>query len=625
MGDKKKILILGTGYGGVHAAKLLNKKFKKNNDVEITIIGKDPYHTLMTELHEVVGGRIEEDGVKVYLNKIFGASKVKVITDTISNIDFKNQKLLSNDNKNNYSYDYLILGSGSEPAFFGIQGVKENSFTIGSLSDSIKLREHIKEMFIKASTEKDEERRRELLTFVVAGAGFTGIETVGELVEWKKKLSKYYHVDEKEVSLVVVEAMSKILPMLNDNLIQKSERYLSKKTVKIYKDSPIVEATDKYITLKSGEKIHTNTLIWTCGVQATSFAASLGLTVGPKGRIKVNEYMQSVDYNNVYVVGDTSVCEEDSKGCKLNMPLIVEAALQTAETAVESISSEIVKGDRKPFNPKYHGLMVSIGSRYGVADIMGMSLSGFFAIAMKHLVNMHYLFGVAGFNAIWEYLQHEFFHIKEKRSILGGHIAAKTHNFWLLPLRVYVGVLWLLEGIKKVQDGWLEPSNIFIVANNAAEKVAGAAQAVSGASQKVAETVASASQSVTGAAQAAAQNYPTPLLSQPPEIYKWFMDTFVSKMPFVFQASVVIAEICIGLALIAGLFTFLSSLGSIFLSVNFILSAMAGKEILWYIFAAIALMGGSGRAFGLDYYVMPFLKKWWNKTKLARKTYLYMD
>jgi NADH dehydrogenase len=88
---------------------------------------------------------------------------------------------------------------------------------------------------------------------------------------------------------------------------------------------------------------------------------------------------------------------------------------------------------------------------------------------------------------------------------------------------------------------------------------------------------------------------------------------------------VVIMEIGIGLALIGGLFTFLASLASIFMALNFILSAMAGKEILWYIFAGIALMGGAGRAFGLDYYVMPWIKKWWNKTKFARKTYLFID
>lgn len=187
--------------------------------------------------------------------------------------------------------------------------------------------------------------------------------------------------------------------------------------------------------------------------------------------------------------------------------------------------------------------------------------------------------------------------------MVGGHLSAKSHSFWLAILRVYVGIIWLLEGVKKVQDGWLKPENIFIVQT----------EGVTGASEKA------------GEATQAAANTVVPLLQHPPEIYTWFMDKFIAPNAFFFQSMVVLAEIGIGLALIGGLFTFLASCASIFLSLNFIISAMAGKEILWYIFAAFALMGGAGRAFGLDYYVMPWLKRWWNKTKLARGTYLYID
>jgi NADH dehydrogenase len=186
--------------------------------------------------------------------------------------------------------------------------------------------------------------------------------------------------------------------------------------------------------------------------------------------------------------------------------------------------------------------------------------------------------------------------------MLGGYFSSKVSTFWMLPLRMYVGVIWLIEGINKVKDGWLNPNNIFIVST----------AATSGASQ-----AAEAGQTTANAV--------VPLLSQPPAFYTWFMNTFVSPFAFIFQAMVVIMEIGIGLALIGGLFTFLASLASIFMALNFILSAMAGKEILWYIFAGIALMGGAGRAFGLDYYVMPWIKKWWNKTKFARKTYLFID
>jgi NADH dehydrogenase len=605
MENQKRIVILGAGYGGVHAAKLLFKKFKKNSNIRITLIDKNPFHTLMTELHEVAGARVEPNSVQISLRKIFGTTNIEVVRDTITRIDFEKQILISDEDS--YEYDYLIIGTGSQPAFFGVPGVRENAFCLWSFEDALKIREHIEKMFQRASLEKSIDKRREMLTFVVAGAGFTGVEMIGELAEWKKKLCRDYNIDEREVRLIIVEALGKILPILNDKLILKAEKYLKKIGVEILTNSPIVKVDKNTVQMKNGSEIKTQTLIWTCGVQGNQCSENLGLTMGKKCRIQTNEYMQSVDYENVYVIGDNAYFEEDTNR---PIPQIVEAALQTAETAVHNIISSIEGKSKKAFKSSYHGLMVSIGSRYAVAELIGISLTGFFAMAMKHLVNIHYLFGVAGFNQVWAYILHEFFHIKDNRSIVGGHLSAKTPTYFLAILRVYVGVIWLLEGVKKINDGWLKPGNIHIVATNA----------VSGASQAASDAVSSASQ----AAGAAAANMPTPILAHPPAFYQWFMDTFIAPYAYIFQVIVVLSEVAIGLALIAGIFTFLASLASIFLCLNFILCAMAGVEILWHIFAGIALLGGAGRAFGLDYYIMPWLKKWWNRTRIAKRTYLYI-
>ena len=251
--------------------------------------------------------------------------------------------------------------------------------------------------------------------------------------------------------------------------------------------------------------------------------------------------------------------------------------------------------------------MVSIGSHYCVAELMGTPLSGFLAMAAKHMVNLHYLWGVGGLRLIWNYLLHEFFHMKNNRAFVGGHLAHKTPTSWLVLLRLYVGVMWLIEGVKKVQEGWLDPNNIKIV------QIAG----TSGASQ--------AAEGAANAAQAAAAAGPAPILAQPPAFYQWFTDSVVAPNAYLFQSAVVLTEIAIGLALIAGLFVFFASIGSMFMVGNFVLSAMAGYDILWYLFAAIALMGGTGGAFGLDYYVQPWIKKFWKKTNFARGSYLYFD
>ena len=560
MSNTKKIVILGGGYAGVEAAKVLNKKFKKDNNVEITLINSNPYHTLLTELHEIAGHRTEKESVMVDLYSVFKATKVNVVRDTVASIDYKEQVLTSE--KGSYKYDYLVLGCGAEPAFFGVEGVQENAFTIWSLKDALKIRTHVESIFEKAQDEKDALKRKELLTIIVAGAGFTGVEVVGELFDQKKILCKKYGIDENEVTIYNVEAMPNILPMLKPNLQNKATNYMKKQKVEVLTNAAIVKATPDGIVLKDGREIKAKTLIWTCGVQGNSFVPGTGITQGKRNRIQVNEFMQSMDYTNVYAIGDNAYLEIDNKP----FPQVVEAAIQTGECAAANIYADITKTDKHKLELNIHGFMVSIGSHYCVAELMGVQMSGFIAMAMKHVVNLHYLWGVGGLKLIWNYMLHEFFHMQDRRSFVGGHLAHKTHTSWLVLLRMYVGVLWLLEGVKKINEGWLDPANIKIV------QVAGTSGA-SAAGEVAEEAVA----------------WVTPIFAAPPAFYQWFTDAVVAPNAYMFQVSVVAIEILIGLAFIAGLFTFFASIMSIGLVCNFILSALAGWDILWYVFASIAL------------------------------------
>ena len=166
--DKKRIVILGGGYAGVHAAKILHKAFKKHRDkVSVTLIDRHNYHTLMTELHEVAGNRVDVDSVKISFDRIFSGTKVNVVRDEIVNIDFKKQVLEGE--SASYPYDQLLIGTGAEPTDFNIPGVKEHSFYLWSLEDALRIKRHIIDMVIGASYEKNAEKRKQMLTFAVAG------------------------------------------------------------------------------------------------------------------------------------------------------------------------------------------------------------------------------------------------------------------------------------------------------------------------------------------------------------------------------------------------------------------------------------------------------------------------
>ena len=623
MSNKIKIVILGAGYAGVHAAKKLSKKYKKNDTVQITLIDKNPYHTLMTELHEVAGGRVPEESVKVELSQIFHRTKVDVVVDYITQVDTASQKVTTKHGE--YAYDYLMIGMGNEPACFGIPGVQEYGFSLWSLEDALKLREHIKDKFHAASLERDAEKRKEMLTFVAAGSGFTGIEMIGELLEWKTTLARQYRVDEKEVSLLVVEAEDTILHMLDRKQANKAERYMTKHGIQVLKNSPIVEVTPESIILGSQKVIKTQTLIWTCGVQNNVDCTQYGLETTKANRLQANAYMQSTKHENVYLMGDCAYVEEvPGKG----NPQIVEAAEQTATTAVKNIIASIDgKGEKVKFKSNYHGFMVSIGGKYCVANLMGIKLSGLFAMVAKHLVNMLYLFGVLNIPAVYHYLQHEFFDMKENRTIIRGHLASKGNRLWLIPLRLYVGCVWLMEGLAKLcgEGTWEKAVDALFNKGQWLFKIGSDSWVKAG---NINMPFAWLQDGLTGASSAeSAVEYATPILSEMPSFYEAIMKIMIPNetMANLFQIMVVILEIGIGLALIAGLFTWLAAAASVFMTMNFILSAMAGWDILWYTFGGIALMSGAGRTFGLDYYVMPWITKvagnWW----LGKNKHIYSE
>jgi len=653
----KKILILGGGYGGVWAGKILEKHFRKRDDVEITLVDKRPFHTLMTELHEVAGWRAEPESVQVLFKKIFGAKRIKVELDTIKNVDFEAKRATGE--VQTYDFDYIVIGLGAEPEFFGIPGIAENSLTLWSFEDAMRVRRHVDEKFYEASLETDAEQRKKLLTFVVAGAGFTGIEMIGELLDYRDIMCRKYFLDPNEVRILNIEALPSILPILEEPLRAKAEAYLKKRRCEIMLNSAIIGAEPGKVLLKSGDIIETETFIWTCGVKGSSFAGQLGLPAGKRNRLDVDMELKSTKYSNVYVVGDVSGLLYEGKP----LAQIVETAHFTAEAAAHNIISDIDGGERHQFTPKYHGFMISIGSHYGVSNAGGMKTRGFFALIIKHIINLWYLLNIAGINQVWEYLKHEFLDMKDQRSIIGNFVSYKVRPYWPLLLRMWLGLMWVFEGINKIGEGWLNFASgsqsgwmfspgVIQAGVKVAEATSGAsAEASTAATGAAVAATSAASAAVTAAAPAATSaasaavsagteaatqafkavwDLTKPIFDPNSGIVTWFrhvfMDGVFSHLSYpLFQTMIVVMEIAIGLGLFGGCFTWLAAAGSLAMCVVFTMSGMFAWNQVWFVFAAILMLGGLGRSFGFDYWVVPFFKRWWNGTRFARKWHFYAD
>lgn len=659
----KKIVVLGGGYAGVLTAKKLAKKFKKNKDVQITLIDKQSYHTMLTELHEVAAGRVDEESIRMDLKRIFAGRNVEVVLDEIKTIDF-DQKVLVSDQQS-YEYDYLVIGTGCKPTFFGIPGA-EHAHQLWSYTDAVNLREHILNMFRQAALTADKQKRRELLTFVTVGAGFTGVEMAGELGEWRDELCRSFHIDRDEVSLYIVDFAPKVLPMYPDKLIKKAEKRLIKLGNELVMNSAVSEIHEDKVVLNKGEKvIQTHTVIWAAGIEGSDIVDQASVEKAGRGRIVTNGHLQAKDYEDVYVVGDNIFYIPE--GEERPVPQMVENAEHSAPVVAHNIAVDINGGTHKTYKPTFHGSMVCIGSRYGVAQVgipgMWFNLSGFFAMASKHLINIIYFIQVLGFNKIWSYLMHEFFHTKNNRSMVGGLLSNSAPVFWKFPLRIFIGFMWLQQGLTKLPKIVHDFNNVFLLpAPPKADTIGGASEAVSQVVPEVVETVTAASGAIAeGASSAAAAVSQTvsDVVSNSGDIFtmladaihdfmnwitvlpvpgfvenmvNWSMDAFFytpdgtqfTQLASLVQGGMICGEIIFGGMLIIGLFTPVAAIATIAMGCMIWASGMAPTEMLWYLVGGFALIGNSGMVLGLDYYVWPWIRKMLPKIPLLKKWYLYV-
>lgn len=669
-----KIVVIGAGYAGVLATKKLEKKLRKKklaDSTQITIIDKHPYHTMLTELHEVAACRVGEESVKMNLNQIFAGRKVNVVLDTVTKVDFASNKVQGKNGQ--YDYDYLVVAAGSKPTYFGVEGAEENSYTLWSYDDAVKLRDRIHDCFRLAADETDPRKKKELLSFYVVGAGFTGVEMVGELAEYTPILCKRFGINREDVTIVDVDGLSRPVPILPEKLSNKVDKRLKKMGVDVVMNASVVGVGKNFIKLKKNDQVTEHvagTVIWTAGIESSEITSDIAkeVTSGGRGRIQVDENLRSVDHENVYVIGDNMLYT--APGEERPVPQMVENAEHSAATVAKNIVATITKsGEMEAYNPKFHGVMVCVGGRYGVARgglaKHQINFASFFAMFAKHFINIIYFIQVMGWAKVFSYLKHEFFTIRNRRSFLGGHFSNRTPSFMLVPLRLWLGAVWVYEGVMKIVEGWLTKpmlSGFFGGANSWFDSLLGridpaAADAVASASTEVAEAadaVASASTAVAGAADAAVQTgtvifdwnfklFETILVSgkalaestisdiafkiQVPFV-DWFVENVVlgtDTMTMFMQIFIVVLQILIGLGLMGGCFTFLSAIVSLVLQVMFVTTTGLYLNTFWMIFAGLALVFGGGYTLGIDYYLMPFLKKKWQKVKWARKWYLYND
>jgi NADH:ubiquinone reductase (H+-translocating) len=374
-----RVLILGGGFGGTYAAIELERALRARADISITLVTHDNYFLFTPMLHEVAASDLEMNTIINPLRKML--RRVKTFTGNIETINLERRCVAVTHGFDHHahelSYDHLIIALGSSNNFFGLPGLQDAALTIKTLDDAIELRNRIITHLEEASSECAAGQRQPLLTFVVVGAGFAGVETLGGINDFVREAICFYpNLTPEFVRTILISSHEFILPELGKKLGAYAQRKLAARGVEIIARTRVTAVRDGMVELSDGQKILASTLIWAAGNAPNPLVATLSIAKN-SGRILVDEYLAATGFPGVWALGDCASIPDRKQGGF--HPLTAQHAIREARCAARNVAADIVGGSKRPFRFSTLGRLAAIGRRTGVANVFGLNFSGFFA------------------------------------------------------------------------------------------------------------------------------------------------------------------------------------------------------------------------------------------------------
>ncbi len=374
-----RIVIAGGGFAGLYAAMHFDKRLARRADVEVTLISRENFILFTPMLHEVAAGDLYPGDIVNPLRRIL--RHVKFIDADVQAVDLNARcvhcKATVADRELEFEFDHLLLTLGSETNFFNMDGVRDWSVTMKSLGDAALLRNRMVALLEEATVQSDDAARRQLLTFVTAGGGFSGAETTGAVNDFVRENVRYYpQLREELIRVVMVHPGNFILPELGEELGRYAERKLRERKVEVIKGPRVADYDGVTVTLSDGTSIPAATLIWTAGVKPSPVIAQLPCEK-VRGRLLVSEYLAVTGVPGLWAAGDcAAVPILDTENFH---PPTAQHGLREGVVVAQNIEAIILDRPLKPFRFKMLGQLASIGHHTGVAMVFGIKFSGFIA------------------------------------------------------------------------------------------------------------------------------------------------------------------------------------------------------------------------------------------------------
>lgn len=378
--NNTKVLILGGGFGGLYTALELEKRLGGDANVEITLVNRDNFFLFTPMLHEVAASDLDSSTIVNPIRKML--RKTQFFAGEIQAIDMARKRVtvfhgIDGTHPHELAYDHLVLALGSVTNFYGIPGLAELGLTMKTLSDAVYLRnrliEHLEEADFECSTVPPEQ----LLTFVAAGGGFAGVETIAAINDFLREALKFYpNLKEEMLRLVLVESNLTILPELGPELGRYAQKKLTERKIEFRLGVKVTGVSEQGVALSDGTILPARTLVWTAGTAPCPLLEPLDCAKD-RGRIAVNEFLEVPGYPGVWALGDCAAIADKATGWPY--PPTAQHALRQGKTLGRNIAAAIRGDAKQPFGFKTIGQLAAIGRRAGVAKIFGFKFSGFIA------------------------------------------------------------------------------------------------------------------------------------------------------------------------------------------------------------------------------------------------------
>ncbi len=374
-----RVLILGGGFAGVYTALELEKRLRRDEPVEVLLVNRDNFFLFTPMLHEVAASDLDLTNIVCPVRKML--RRVDFFAGDVTAIDLGTRKVTlrhgSDGHTHEVGYDSLVLALGSVTNFFGLPGLAPRALTMKSLGDAMGLRNRMIAHLEEADTECACAIREPLLTFVVAGGGFAGVETVAGMNDFLRAALPYYgHLRAGDLRLVLVHPGDAVLPELGPALGRYAQRKLAGRGVEIRTGVKVTGVNDDGVFLSDGTVLRSRTLVWTAGTSPHPLLATLGAHK-EKGRLLVDEHLEVPEFPGVFALGDAAaVPDPRTRGFH---PPTAQHALRQARVAARNVLAAIRGEPRRRFRFATLGQLAAIGRRTGVARILGVNFSGFVA------------------------------------------------------------------------------------------------------------------------------------------------------------------------------------------------------------------------------------------------------